>query len=348
MCSARADGRGGGLVAHDDAAATTETTDPATNGDERGTVVPNGSEAATEATRDDASGPPTTTVTYSVGGSEVPVEWGSLLWELQEALDMPVWCLMTNDTMNRSTFHHFLEQRDELIAGEPVAVVVESYGGLGSSAYQISRMFQRSCGGFVAVVPSFAKSAATLFVLGAGQLLMGRDAELGPIDAQVKDNEREESGSALNEVQALDRLHKAALEEFDVTMQLLLNRTGKKVETLLPYVLKFITDMTAPLLEKIDTVHYTQQSRTLKVAEDYAIRLLAPNYGAQSVDIAQTLVNDYSEHGFVIDRDEAGIFLHVAGVDHPAQPAVEKLERLFAFPLPMSMIGKLTMTEVEQ
>ena len=77
-------------------------------------------------------------------------------------------------------------------------------------------------------------SAATLLTLGADGILMGPDASLGPLDAQIFDIETEMYGSVLNEVQALERLRAYALESVDETMQLLVTRTGKRVETLLP------------------------------------------------------------------------------------------------------------------
>ncbi len=141
---------------------------------------------------------------------------------------------------------------------------------------------------------------------------MAEDAQLGPLDAQVWDPEREAYSSALNEVQALERLHTQAVAEIDEMVPLLVGRTGKKVETILPLVLDFVAKMKRPLLEKIDTVHYTQQSRSLKEAEDYAIRLLtASGLYPNPRNIAARLVNRYSDHSFVIDRNEASEFLRV-------------------------------------
>src|SRR3954467_14174828 len=62
-----------------------------------------------------------------------------------------------------------------------------------------------------------------------------------------------------------------------------------------------------PLLEKIDTLDYTRKSRELKVAEEYAIRLMRPTYKAvKAKRVARQLVEKYPTHGFVIDSYEAG------------------------------------------
>jgi hypothetical protein len=107
-------------------------------------------------------------------------------------------------------------------------------------------------------------------------------------------------------VQALDQLHSVALEHLDRTMTTMMGGTRKKTDVLLPIAAKFVTDMMRPMLEKIDAVHYAKQARVLAVAEEYAVRLLihagVPRRAAER--IADTLVNRYPEHGFVIDRDE--------------------------------------------
>jgi hypothetical protein len=71
-------------------------------------------------------------------------------------------------------------------------------------------------------------------------------------------------------------------------------------------VLAYVTGFVKPLLEKIDTVDYTKKSRELKVAEEYATRLMRVKYDEGTArDIARKLVENYPTHGFVIDSEEA-------------------------------------------
>lgn len=104
-----------------------------------------------------------------------------------------------------------------------------------------------------------------------------------------------------------NELNSAALEQIDQTIWLLRSRMPfKKLDTLLPHVLNFVAQMMSPLIDKIDTVDYTEQSRMLKVAEDYAVRLLQPKYDrGRAKRIAGDLVNNYPEHGFAIGIEEA-------------------------------------------
>lgn len=232
----------------------------------------------------------------------------------EKTLQMPIW-LLVQSRHARSQFENigeeilgkFLTCRTGLPGKKPIALLIDSQGGSVKCAYQIATIIKRHCGEFVAVVPRFAKSAATLLSLGATTILLGQNAELGPLDAQFWDQEREDYLSALDEVQALERLHAFSMEAVDRSMLLMVRRTGKKVETLLPQILRSVSEMMRPLFEKIDAVHYTQMSRALKVAEEYAIRLLQPAYSRdEAQQIARHLVESYPEHGFVIDSEEAG------------------------------------------
>lgn len=266
----------------------------------------------------------------------LPRDFAEACQEIEAQLKLPVWLLVHN-TYTRDPLaqlwtpvrNAFFAARGDLAKCRGGSIlIVDSPGGVASSAYEIARLFQRHCGSFVPVVPRFAKSAATLLVLG-GQMLMAEDAELGPLDAQVWDPEREDQLSALNEVQALERLHLQALDEIDQMVPLLANRTGKKYATIMPMVLEFVATMKHPLLEKIDTVHYTQQARILKEAEDYAVRLL--NHSGlytdeQARQIADRLVSQYPDHSFVIDREETKEFLRL--MESPSVEVTDALARL--------------------
>lgn len=66
-------------------------------------------------------------------------------------------------------------------------IILESGGGDIDSAYKILKMFRCYSKEVNVIVPSFAKSAASLIALGANELIMCRGGELGSIDPQVKD-----------------------------------------------------------------------------------------------------------------------------------------------------------------
>ena len=215
--------------------------------------------------------------------TNLPPEVGLALAALRDALKLPLWMIVQSGDnganypdLDEEVWEAFFDTRHELPSKQPIALLIHSPGGQAESAYKIASVIRRRCGGFVAVVPRYSKSAATLLALGGALIVMGTDAELGPLDAQIFDPEQERWSSALDEVQALERVNAFALQainEFVLFTQL---RSGKKVNTLMPSAMKFVEGMMQPLLNKIDTIHYSQSARVLKLAEEYAVRLLMP------------------------------------------------------------------------
>lgn len=293
-----------------------------------------------------ASTPPSMTGSIFPGPARaIEPEFAAAIKDMEAALGMPLWLFIQGAERPTREIHDgirdlFQMSKDDLPKGQRVALLIDSPGGSARCAYQIATLLRRHCGGFVAVVPRYAKSAGTLLALGASTIMMGEQAELGPLDAQLRDDESEEWRSALDELQALERLNAFALEVADRSMMHLLPRTRKKVDTLLPKVLHFAADLTKPLLEKTDPVRYTAASRALKIAEEYAIRLLQPKYPTtKAQQIARHLVEKYPDHGFVIDRQEAESFGLKTEAFTPEQDAIA--DRLFQFLGETTVMGHL-------
>jgi hypothetical protein len=237
------------------------------------------------------------------------------------------------------------------IPKSPIALLIFSGGGMAEPAYRLAAFLRNRCGSYWAIVPRLAKSAATLLSLGASEIYLGEDGDLGPLDAQYYDADAEEDMvSALDEVQAVEALEESAIESAYKMMVLLNKRTGKKINTLLPHALKFAAEITKPLFDKIDSVRYSRQSRRLQEAQDYAERLLLKRFNQdQSRAIARDLVRNYPTHGFVIDREESkkiGKMDNVPPVGLQVQPDLddewnEILSELYANSVGITAIGRI-------
>lgn len=242
----------------------------------------------------------------------LPSNLSSLLIDLQNELDQPVCLLLQGkkpqelSTLSNHAWDLFISNEHQLPVGKPISLVIDSPGGYAKPAYQIARLLKQRCGKFNAVIPCYAKSAATLLVMGATEIYMGNHAELGPLDAQTYDAEREHMVSALDTVQSLERVRTFALESIDASMFLLIARTRKKTQSVLPHTLRFVAELMKPLLQQLDIIEYTQMSRTLKVAEEYAKRLLIDVVGPEKAQqISSHYVEFYKEHDFFISSEEA-------------------------------------------
>lgn len=241
----------------------------------------------------------------------LPPAFGKAVSRLEDKLSKPIILLWQGrdsqpNFLSHEVFTMFMHHVNSLPHNEPVAILVQSPGGYGDVAFRLARLIQNRCGGYTVYVPRWAKSAATLFALGADEVVLGTFGELGPLDAQIHDFEREEERSALEVVQAVERLNREAMSAMDQQMLFWIRRSGKKIDTLLPVVSHFVAEMMAPMFDKIDAVDYTKNARMLKVAQDYAVRLLRDHGDLDRAErIASALTNEYSEHGFVIDVAEA-------------------------------------------
>jgi hypothetical protein len=245
-------------------------------------------------------------------GALLPPEFVTKVHALEKTIGLPIWLLVQGneeewDFLGERILGAFRATRNlGLARGQKIALLIDSRGGSARSAYEIATLFRRHCGGFTALVPRMAKSAATLLALGADEIILGEYGELGPLDVQILDPEREERISGLDEIHSLERLNAFAMTALDRTMFLFARRTGMKAKTLLPHVTRFVADLTGPLFGHIDVVHYTQMSRALKEGEEYAQRLLRHRHSPEeATSIARQLVENYPEHGFIIDQDEA-------------------------------------------
>lgn len=269
----------------------------------------NGKQAATKQSADTPKKPARFGFSIKPGTKRaISAGCAKLFRDLEGSLGRPLWVIWEEGgAIDNRMYESFLQEKCKMAEGEDIALIIESPGGFAGSAYNLALFLRKHCGGFQAVIPRYAKSAATLLALGGDSILMSEYAEIGPIDPQIFDHEKSEFTGALDEVQSLEYLHEIALQEIDSTMHLFQHKMpGKKAEVVLPLAIDFVVSMKAPMLEKLNTVHYTTMLRRLKISEEYAHKLLKNRYQDQvAVSIARNLVHGYPEHGFVIDSIEA-------------------------------------------
>lgn len=251
----------------------------------------------------------------------LPLQFAKNIIALEKLFQIPIWLIVHQGAcpdcgnpecpkavdLEPFMFKAFQRELPQIPQGQPIGILLESPGGDADTAYRIGRLLQRRSGNnLTIIIPQYAKSAATLLALAGSRLIMSENAELGPLDVQLFDPQREEFCSGLDAVQSLERLHSVALAAIDQTMARVFPKSGKRIDVMLPLVMNYVANFYRPLLEKIDTIDYTRKSRDLKVAEEYAVRLMGEKVGLKLArQIASELVAKYPTHGFVIDRDEA-------------------------------------------
>jgi ATP-dependent protease ClpP protease subunit len=116
----------------------------------------------------------------------------AVLAELQEMLDAPVISYMANISHPHSAMYqpdvdamvNFIQYYSK--KAERIYLIIESPGGDVNVAVKLVKILRAVFPkGFSVIVPSVAKSAATMLVLGADEIVVGSSSELGLIDPQI-------------------------------------------------------------------------------------------------------------------------------------------------------------------
>ena len=167
---------------------------------------------------------------------------------------------------------------------KPILLILQSNGGQIEPAYFIGKLLLNEAELQVAV-PRKAKSAASLICCAASKIHMGGLSELGPIDPQIN------GVPALGLKNAIQHIAELSSKYPDAT-DLFVGYMSNRVEPL-------------------DLGYY---ERVVESSMQYAIRLLSTAHKDMSPqdinEIARTLTYEYKDHGFVIDRQEAGAIFH--------------------------------------
>jgi len=230
-----------------------------------------------------------------------------------------------------------------------VVAIIVSEGGDASAAYKVARTLQRCYKKFIALVPGWCKSAGTLCVLGAHELVMADDAELGPLDVQMrKKDELGESSSGLVVAGALESLQGHMFAQFQQFMLEIKNRSMNVISFKLASEIasKMAVSAMEPIYRQIDPLQIGEYDRYLKVAKDYGLRLTASGKNMTKENLL-TLINTYPSHDFVIDRREAGELFSNVRTPHKEELELLALLDEMLEPQPSVCVGFFSNEQVD-
>jgi len=172
---------------------------------------------------------------------------------------------------------------------EKIDLFLHSYGGAVDTPYKVVMLIREFCEVFSVIVPFSAKSAASMIVLGADEVVMGPISELGPIDPLVKHPSYKDFWMP---VQAL----RCCFEYIEEMINISSN----------PEVTEIIMNS---VLTKLDPWLIGDYEKALKASKQYAESLLSKymlkNDEEKIKMVTQKLTNGYFSHGYPIGRKEA-------------------------------------------
>jgi hypothetical protein len=210
--------------------------------------------------------------------------------------------------MGGDAVREFIDQMDTLTDSKQVDILVHSTGGDPLAAWKLMSMLRERFQKISILVPFMAFSAATLFALGADEIVMHPHASLGPIDPQITvtlpdgKNRRfsyEDVGAFLrflsSEVKITEQIHTSNVIE----------KLFSVVDPVVVGSAKRASELSSSVGERLLTMH-------MKGAKDKA----------RAKQIAENLNKSFFAHGDAVSRSRARqLNLKVA----PDNPKLEKL-----------------------
>ncbi len=188
-------------------------------------------------------------------------------------------------------------------------LILTTFGGDADVAFRIARFFQQAYKEkFIILIDDICQSAGTLIAVGAHELIMSDNAQLGPLDVQLgKPDELAEVISGLTPIHALSFLHTQTFDMFEHNFLTLVRRSENRIKTKTASKIatKLTTGLFQPIYAQLDPIRLGEYHRNMLVAGEYGERLnnFSKNLKQSSL---KTLTHGYPSHSFVIDRKEAG------------------------------------------
>lgn len=188
-----------------------------------------------------------------------------------------------------------------------VFLILFTEGGDADAAYKMSRLLQQWYQRFTCFLPGYCKSAGTILLMGAHEIVINDDGEMGPVDIQMaKKDELAEYQSGLTVLTALTALHDKAYLAWEKFFLSLEERFEGSItlKTAAHIASELTTGLFSPVYSQIDPLQLGEAVRAMSIGTEYGKRLNATSKNLRP-NALEELVANYPDHGFVVDRVEA-------------------------------------------
>lgn len=168
-----------------------------------------------------------------------------------------------------------------------LVLMLATFGGDAHAAYKISRTLQnqyssreqfreKTAPKFSVFVPTYCKSAGTILILGADEIIMAPEAELGPIDVQLrKQDEIGEMTSGLTPNQSIRSLTRHAEDLFKSIFRRLRfdNQLGFSTKMASDIAASLTANLLNPVFGQMDPLRMGETERMLEISVQYGKRI---------------------------------------------------------------------------
>jgi len=189
----------------------------------------------------------------------------------------------------------FLEHLDKMGKVNKISLIIYTCGGDTLAAWNIVNLIREFCNELEIIVPNKCRSAGTLMALGANEIIMTKQATLGPIDPSIT-RAMSPIIPGTNPPQKLS----ISVESVKGYFSLLKEEFGAKGE-------KAISDAFIKLAEQIHPLVLGDVYRTQKQIQMLAKKMLGFSYTRKNTikRIVSFLCSDSGSHDYTISRTEA-------------------------------------------
>jgi len=188
-----------------------------------------------------------------------------------------------------------------------VVLMLVTHGGDPDAAYILARLLQENYEHFYGFVTGLCKSAGTIVMQGAHELVFAPQGELGPLDIQVaRSDDLDAMDSGLTATTALQVLQQESFRLFESTFMEIKERSQGRIS------FKMATEIAAnltvglfsPIYAQIQAMHVGEVGRANSIAAMYGERLSEHGKNLKPGAVYE-LTFAYPSHSFVIDGKEA-------------------------------------------
>ncbi len=207
--------------------------------------------------------------------------------------DRPLIVYATSTRMNVAgvmagdTFREFIDQIDAIPDGDTVDVLIHSAGGDPLAAWKLMSLLRERFKQVHALVPFMPFSAATIFCLGAHEIVMHPHASLGPIDPQIT-------------VDVGGEKRHFSYEDVGAFLRFLSREVGISDEVNVTTVVEKLLGTVDPL-----SVGYAQRASELSTEVGERLLLMHMKSKEQAREIAENLNKSFYAHGDAVSRSRA-------------------------------------------
>jgi hypothetical protein len=218
-------------------------------------------------------------------------------------VDGPCDLLLYNGPIERDGFREVAAKA--IPSSETVVLVLTTSGGDPHAAYRISRLLGDRYKKFVALIGAPCKSAGTLMVTGADEVVIAETGELGPLDIQLRrPDEPLEAESGLDVLTSLQHLTASALIAWDEAFGGIQVASELSTKVCADLASGLVSELFGKLFAQVDPVRLGAVVRANTIATRYGLQLSETRNNLKTHAVTK-LVTSYPAHGYVIDFREA-------------------------------------------